>query len=499
MRGNFTPAVGRALAAARSWAGQAGRFVVTPGDWLAALLLEDEGRAAVLLAAAGLDLAAYRAELALPAPAADPPELPLDRAAQAGVVAAYDVALDLDGESTISGAALALGLLRTAEPLRVALARHGLDYARLEASLAASKLPPIVPDEPLVLAPAGEEIDLARLLDAAANRAREALRVVEDHCRFVLDDAGLSRQCKELRHDLQAALATVPAELLLQARDTRSDVGTTISTPSERHRGSLREVLQANLKRLQEALRSLEEFGKMRNPEMGVNLERLRYRAYTLERVLLLGGTARARLEQVRLYALVSAAACTFSLRDTLTALAEGGVEMVQLREKGLSDRELLTRARQVRQWTRERGLLFIVNDRADVARLAEADGVHVGQDDLPVKEARRLVGTDAVVGVSTHNVEQVRAAVLDGADYLGVGPVFASRTKAFADLAGVAFVRAALAETTRPAFALGGIDLGTIGEVVAAGATRVAVSQALLASEAPAATARALRGFLPS
>src|SRR5436309_3943721 len=108
---------------------------------------------------------------------------------------------------------------------------------------------------------------------------------------------------------------------------------------------------------------------------------------------------------------------------------------MIQLREKKLDDRTLLERARQVRHWTREAGVLFIVNDRPDLARLVEADGVHLGQDDLPVREARRVLGPDALVGISTHDVAQLRQAVLDGATYVGVGPVFPSATKDFASL----------------------------------------------------------------
>src|SRR3712207_5176281 len=131
---------------------------------------------------------------------------------------------------------------------------------------------------------------------------------------------------------------------------------------------------------------------------------------------------------------------------------------MVQLREKSLSDRELLERARQVRRWTRETGTLFIVNDRPDIARLAEADGVHLGQEELPVKEARRLLGPEALVGVSTHDLEQVGQALRDGASYVGVGPTFPSQTKPFPDFPGLEFVRQAAAETSLPAFVIGGV-----------------------------------------
>jgi len=303
---------------------------------------------------------------------------------------------------------------------------------------------------------------------------------------------------KELRHDLTEALSDMSADLLLEARETQQDVGTELTTPSESDRASLRDVVRANLKRLQEALRSLEEFGKVHSPRLGQALEQMRYRVYTLERALVLGATARQRLQGARLYVLLSAAQCVATLDWIIAEAAAGGADVVQLREKGLTDRELYERARRVRHWTQQAGVLFIVNDRPDIARLVEADGVHLGQDDLPVKEARRILGPDALIGVSTHNPEQVRQAILDGASYLGVGPIFPSGTKNFADFPGPEFARQALAETTLPAFVLGGVNLSTIDAAVAAGARRVAVSQAIAGADDPRSVATTLRAALP-
>lgn len=342
-----------------------------------------------------------------------------------------------------------------------------------------------------------EEVDAARIVDAAANRAREALRVLEDVVRFAHDDAFASRQLKELRHDLGAALAEVPPAHLLAARETMRDVGTAIQTEREGVRESLRDVVAANLKRLQEALRTLEEVGKLFGPPLGAKLEQLRYRGYTLERVLLLGDDARARLAAARVYFLISVDECRRSLETTIRAAAAGGVDVVQLREQDLPDRELLEHAREVRQWTREVGVLMIVNDRPDIARLAAADGVHVGQADLSVRDARRIVGADALVGVSTHTLDQVRAAILDGASYLGVGPTFASSTKDFATLAGLEFVRAAAAETSLPMFVLGGITAANVGDVVRAGGRRIAVCAAIGQADDPRAAAAELRAAL--
>ncbi len=331
-----------------------------------------------------------------------------------------------------------------------------------------------------------EAFDAARILDAAANRAREALRVVEDYCRFVLDDAFLCGELKRLRHELTSSLGSLPATTLLEARETLRDVGTGISTPQERERRTLAEVVQANLKRLQEALRTLEEVGKLFPGDLGPHIEQLRYRSYTLERAILLGNDARRRLADARLYVLLTGSQCRVGLEETIRQAAAGGATIFQLREKALADRALLDQARHVRRWTREVGAFFIMNDRPDIARLAEADGVHVGQDELPVREVRRIVGVGALVGVSTHNLEQLRQAIRDGASYVGVGPTFPSGTKSFAGLAGLEFVQQATAETSLPAFVIGGVNRDTIAAAVAAGARRVAVSQAVSQADDP-------------
>ena len=498
---DLTPAVARALDMARAHACGLGVSEVLPLHVLHGLLAEEEGRAASLALAAGLDVSAFRASLVAPdGPlSADPPPLPLHPRAHSALFTARELAHELTGESTIVSECLLLALCRCDETLLAELVSFGLSFADLESRILANRPPQSRLDEPLHLVDVTESMDTSRILDAGANRAREGLRVVEDYCRFVLDDAFLSRSLKELRHDLTAALAALSPLLLLEARETQRDVGTGVSTPSELERASLRDVVQVNLKRLQESLRSLEEFGKIHNSRLGRDMEHLRYRAYTLERAILLGAVARQRLQGARLYVLLSASQCTAALDWTIAEAASGGAHIVQLREKNLPDRELLERALQMRRWTRQAGVLFIVNDRPDIARLVEADGIHLGQDDLPVKDARRILGPDALIGVSTHNIEQVRQAVLDGAGYLGVGPAFPSGTKSFADFPGPAFIRQAMEETSLPAFVLGGVNLETIAEAVAAGARRVAVSQAIVRADDPRAVAATLLAVLPN
>jgi thiamine-phosphate pyrophosphorylase len=178
-----------------------------------------------------------------------------------------------------------------------------------------------------------------------------------------------------------------------------------------------------------------------------------------------------------------------------LAAALEGGVEIVQLREKHAGEEELLRAGRSFRRLTREAGALLVVNDSPELALRCEADGVHVGQDDLPVPQVRELVG-DLIVGLSTHSPAQIAAA--EGVDYIGVGPVYATPTKEGRAPVGLELVREAAAIAAVPWFAIGGIDESNVDEVVAAGAERVAVVRAIREAEDPGATARALRRRLP-
>ncbi len=495
----LTPAVSRALELAQRWAAGMGAAEVLPFDLLRALLAEEEGRALSLAIAAGLDADAYRAGQPTieSVPSESPADLPLHPRARSAFFVARELAYEVSGDSLIASESLLLALFRAEESLAAEMAAYGLSLDELEENLLGSSPPPLDLEESLSLVDSVERMETARILDACANRAREALRVLEDYCRFVLDDAFLTRTLKETRHELASVLSELSPTLLLAARETQCDVGTEVSTPSEQRRDSPREVVQANVKRLQEALRGLEEYGKIHSPSLGQALERIRYRAYTLERALVLGASSRQRLQHARLYVLLTGSQCAATLDWVIAEAVAGGASMVQLREKDKNDRELLERARQVRQWTRQAGALFIVNDRADIARLVDADGVHLGQDDLPVKEARRLLGPDALIGVSTHNLEQLHRAILDGADYVGVGPAFVSTTKHFTDLAGLEYVRQAMVETTLPAFVLGGINLQTIDKAAAAGARRIAVSAAIARADDPRTVAAALLAAL--
>jgi thiamine-phosphate pyrophosphorylase len=341
------------------------------------------------------------------------------------------------------------------------------------------------------------EIGLLRVLDAAANRAREALRVIEDYVRFVLDDRHLTEQCKKFRHDLTVAMAEVSMGRRLQARETQADVGTELATAAEYRRDGMAGILAANFARLQESLRSLEEFGKLLSRNTAACCERLRYRTYTLQRAVEITRTSLERLARVRLYVLVDGGSSADQFAEAVQTLVAAGVHAIQLRDKHLHDRTLLERARILRQITRTSNTLFVMNDRPDLATLSDADGVHVGQEELTVKDARTIVGPDALVGLSTHSIEQARQAVLDGADYIGVGPTFPSGTKQFEHFPGLDLVRAVAGEVRLPAFAIGGITPENLPQVISGGIARVAVSGCVTKSADPSAAVQRMLTML--
>jgi thiamine-phosphate pyrophosphorylase len=214
------------------------------------------------------------------------------------------------------------------------------------------------------------------------------------------------------------------------------------------------------------------------------------------------GDERRARLRDARLYLVCGAGGDgSGDLGAFLDAALRGGVDLVQLREKDPSfdDHALLEAARVFRAAADAHGALFVLNDRPDLAAAAQADGVHVGQDDMPVAEARALVGEDVLLGRSTHTPQQVDDAAVADVDYFAVGPVHATPTKPGRPAVGLELIRyAARAPRPVPWFAIGGIDQSNVDTVVAAGATRIVVVRALTESSDPEATARALRGALP-
>ncbi|UCC30823.1 MAG: thiamine phosphate synthase [Phycisphaerales bacterium] len=365
-----------------------------------------------------------------------------------------------------------------------------------------------------------------RIIDANLNRAREALRVMEEYARLGLDDAGLSAAIKETRHalataaaqfeggresDAKRATARAPdrsgfhsarassdsPNSLIRARDIVGDVGCEVGTSAEYQRAGALHVAMAAGKRLSEALRAVEEYGKTIDRGFAAAIEKIRYRGYELERRLGLTASARQRFGHVRLYVILTESLCSGEWLATAEAAIRGGADCLQLREKDLSDRELLDRAKRLSKLCHDHDTMFIVNDRVDIAVLSGADGVHLGQDDLSVAAVRRIVPSTCLVGVSTHDVEQVEAAAGEAPDYIAVGPMLATSTKPQDHIAGPQTLAAARRLTSLPLVAIGGIDEHNAAEVLSAGADCLCVCTSVIAQADVAKAAEHLRAVV--
>lgn len=206
----------------------------------------------------------------------------------------------------------------------------------------------------------------------------------------------------------------------------------------------------------------------------------------------------RVKLWSARLYALSDGGKNRDEFADRIAAMVAGGVDIIQFREKRATDETIVDRIQLALEIIRGAGadVLFIVNDRADLAAQYPVDGVHVGQDDMTPLMARKTIGPGKLLGVSTHNFGQARQAVADGADYLGAGPTFSSRTKRFTVFPGVEFL-AQVATLDIPVFAIGGINQQNINAVLSTGITRIAVSDAIVGAEDIPVVVRSLKAQL--
>jgi thiamine-phosphate pyrophosphorylase len=323
-----------------------------------------------------------------------------------------------------------------------------------------------------------QEPAICRILDANLDRAREGLRIVEEWCRFGLNSASMAAECKQMRQEL----ASWHSQELRASRDTPGDPGTELTHPREEQRSSIQNLLQANLCRVEEALRVLEEYGKLYDPNMGTAFKQMRYQVYILESNLL-AYRRHQLLEKSRLYLVTSASDQLFF---TVEAALQGGLTLVQYREKVADDSIKLSHAQKLRQMCHHYGALFIMNDRVDLAIAVDADGVHLGQQDVPVALARQLLGPQRIIGRSTTNPDEMQRAIAEGADYIGVGPVYETPTKAGKAAAGLEYIQYAAKHASVPWFAIGGIDPSNINDVLGAGAQRVAIVRAIMQAEQP-------------
>ena len=343
-----------------------------------------------------------------------------------------------------------------------------------------------------------------RIIDANFNRAREAARVMEEFCRFALNSVELSSRAKRLRHELCRGIQRLDSDKLIISRDIQADVGRQLQVDNQLARGDLKDSFIAASKRLSEALRVLAEMVEPIDPGAGEIFERLRFESYGIEKDTFVYQSVSERLGAVRLYVLINATENSPS--QEILGLAqdctEGGADCIQLRTKGISDRKSYELACDLVKLCKNAGVISVINDRADIASLAGADGVHFGQGDLPIEQARRIQLRPMIFGLSTHSVRQLKIAVRKNTDYVALGPVFPTETKPDTQTAGIGYITEALdilKDTEIRHVAIGGITLENADEVLKAGARTLAVCSALSRSDKPKTLCRKLKDKLNS
>jgi thiamine-phosphate pyrophosphorylase len=335
-----------------------------------------------------------------------------------------------------------------------------------------------------------------RIIDANLNRAGEGLHLLEELARLMLNDAELTRQLKAMRHNiLRGDLAFNKA--LIQSRNSAGDVGLDIEAPGEGGR-ELPIIVVANARRVQEALRILEEMTKVPGTTPRLDPEKFkkaRFDLYTIEQKLLSRLLRRDKTGGLTgLYAIIDSQALgKRSHLEVAEELIRGGASAIQLRHKLDSKDELLDIAQRLKNLCSAHSVLFIVNDHLDIALAVAADGLHLGQEDLPVRVARRLLPIDMIVGVSVNTLKQAKAAEAAGADYIAVGSIYPTSSKETAKVVGLERLRRIGGSVSLPLIAIGGINKDNAAQVAAAGADGVAVIRAIMQAESIERAARQL------
>ena len=312
---------------------------------------------------------------------------------------------------------------------------------------------------------------ISRILDVNINRATEGLRVLEEVARFIIMDKKLTEKARNIRYDLMKARLKIGLENhYVFDRDIEKDFGRKFKVGK---REKLSDIIKANSKRAQEALRVLEEFSW----EKG-HFSKLRFKMYDIEKTVIL------KVDHVN--ASKSIDLSVYVVHDKVDVLkwaVKNGADIIQLRDKDSSIKKVIKKAKDIKYYLGkikpEKRPIFIINDRVDIVWMVDADGVHLGQEDISIREARKILGIDKIIGKSTHNIKQGLTAQKNGATYISVGPVHATPTKPGRREVGLDYVNKAARSIKIPWVAIGGINKGNVDKVLRNGARNIAVVRA--------------------
>jgi len=320
-----------------------------------------------------------------------------------------------------------------------------------------------------------------RILDANLNRVSEGIRVIEDIFRFEYENSTMTETLRQLRHRVRNT-SQIRTSLLLKNRQVASDPGLAISKRLDiDQRKAQSDILHANFKRIQEGLRAIEEALKSMNKyDIAKEYEHIRFQTYSIEKQCYLEKSGRINtiFPSTDIYCLTAESlSCGRSNLTVVKEMIQAGIRIIQYREKEKPFDEKYQECLKIREMTKANDVTFIVNDHVDLALMTQADGVHIGQTDYPIEAVRALTGNNFIIGVSTHSPEQALKAIEAGADYIGVGPIYSTKTKKdVCDPVGHAYLEFAVQNITIPFVTIGGIKEHNIHEVIHLGATCVGI-----------------------
>jgi len=327
-----------------------------------------------------------------------------------------------------------------------------------------------------------DDLQISQIIDANLDRAREGLRVLEDWARFGL---GLENHVIKIKNFRQI-LGKNHLEVYKKSRNHIEDQCKGLSHEEQNNRKSPEKIISSNAARVQEALRVIEEFSRLNNKELSKIASEIRYEIYTLE-VELLNFNTRKKSEKIirdnGLYAITDQQS---DVLEKIEAILIGGVKIIQHRFKTGTDKNRLEEAIKIKNLCKKYNALFIVNDRVDIALASDADGIHLGQNDLNLKTARKLLGNSKIIGISANNEIDISTSIKDGCDYIGIGPVFKTSTKKDKEPLGLEKIRSLTKDIEIPWFAIGGINKENISYLKNNGFSKFALVSELMNSEDP-------------
>ena len=327
-----------------------------------------------------------------------------------------------------------------------------------------------------------KDLRIFQVIDANLDRAREGLRVLEDWARFGLGNEDFVIRIKNFRQ----ILGKNHLEIYKTSRNYIEDQCKGLSHAEQINKKSPDKIISCNSARVQESLRVIEEFSRNHNKHLSKVASKIRYEIYTLEIELLNFNTrknAESIISENSLYAITDQKE---NLLEIIEKILLAGVKIIQYRFKNGNDKNHFKVAIQIKSLCKKYNSLFIVNDRIDIALASNADGIHLGQDDIDITTARKLLGSSKIIGITANNQTDINNALKNGCDYIGVGPVFKTITKKNKEPLGVEKIKDLTKDLKIPWFAIGGINKVNISSLKNHGIRKVAVVSGLLNSEDP-------------